>query len=332
MSNRYKALQTRACDGRFLTELVDLEPSPLLAGQVRIAVTYSSLNYKDAMSATGSKGITKEYPHTLGIDACGEVLESNDPQWQAGDQVLVTGYDLGMNSDGGLAEQLVCPGDWLLARPDNLAAQTAMFLGTAGLTAGLCVAKLEKMMGSLAGKSVLVSGSTGGVGSIAVALLNKMGANVTAVTGKKSRFEWLESIGATTAMATAEKRVLDTKPISKSLYDAAVDSVGGELLGNILKVIHPGGVVACCGMAGGNRFESSVFPFILRGINLLGVDSVDIDREEKLKIWQRFSHEWALSEEVISRITTDISLSDAAPILGNFLKSSVVGRYRVKIA
>ena len=244
----------------------------------------------------------------------------------------MTGYDLGMNSDGGLAEQLVCPGDWLLARPDNLAAQTAMFLGTAGLTAGLCVAKLEKMMGSLAGKSVLVSGSTGGVGSIAVALLNKMGANVTAVTGKKSRFEWLESIGATTAMATAEKRVLDTKPISKSLYDAAVDSVGGELLGNILKVIHPGGVVACCGMAGGNRFESSVFPFILRGINLLGVDSVDIDREEKLKIWQRFSHEWALSEEVISRITTDISLSDAAPILGNFLKSSVVGRYRVKIA
>lgn len=331
MSETYKALQTREEDGRYLTELVELERLPLEPGQVRLQVHYSSLNYKDAMSACGNRGITRQYPHVLGIDAAGEVLESNCADMPVGQKAIVTGYDLGMNSNGGLAQELCCPGQWLVPLPENMDCRSAMALGTAGLTAGLCVSRIIAVIGDLKGKSILVSGSSGGVGSLAVVLLNHLGAEVTAVTGKKSQFDWLKSLGATHVMARAERRQLDTRPISKAIYHGAVDTVGGETLANILKVIHPGGAVACCGMAGGTQFESSIFPFILRGISLLGVDSVEIPLADKAAVWQQFADEWALPEAALASIVTDISLTEGAAILGDFLKSSVVGRYRVNV-
>lgn len=331
MSETYKALQTREEDGRYLTELVELARPPLEAGQVRVRVHCSSLNYKDAMSACGNRGVTREYPHVLGIDAAGEVIESNSANTSVGQKVIVTGYDLGMNADGGLSQELCCPGEWLVPVPEGMDFQGAMALGTAGLTAGLCVSRMISVIGDLKGKSILVSGSSGGVGSLAVVLLSQLGAEVTAVTGKKSQFDWLQSLGATHVMARAERRQLDTRPISKAIYHGAVDTVGGETLGNILKVIHRGGAVACCGMAGGTQFESSIFPFILRGISLLGVDSVEIPLADKAAVWQRFATDWRLSEQAVSNIVTDVSLTEGAAILGDFLKSSVVGRYRVNI-
>lgn len=328
----FKAIQVREEQGSYRAELIEKDDFPALEeGQVRIAVAYSSLNYKDALSASGNKGVTRNYPHTPGIDAAGEVVASNCDHCHVGDAVIVTGYDLGMNTDGGLAEQIQIPGSWALAMPDGLDAAEAMALGTAGLTAGLCVDKLQRQLGELQGQRIAVTGASGGVGSVAVALLSKLGARVTAISGKGERYPMLKQLGAEQCCSPDIFDDAARKAMVKPQFDAAVDTLGGEPLSNLLKMIAPEGAVACCGMAAGTDIESSVFPFILRGVSLLGVDSVEIPAFRKAEIWQRFAGPWKLSSDQWSHLLTEIDLPAVPDQLARFLTVSVCGRVRVKI-
>ncbi len=328
----FKAVEVREEQGNYRTVVIDdaefTAPSP---GEVRIAVEYSSLNYKDALSAAGNKGVTRNYPHTPGIDAAGRVVASTSPDWQEGDRVIVTGYDLGMNTRGGLAEQIQVPTDWLVALPEGLSAGDAMMLGTAGLTAGLCVDKLQRQLGDLSGLRVAVTGASGGVGSIAIVLLRQLGAEVTAISGKAEQYDFLQRLGASHIDAPAILAEFGSKPMVKPQFDAGVDTLGGEPLSNLLKAISPDGAVACCGLAAGVALTSSVFPFILRGVCLLGVDSVEIPRQRKAEIWQRFAGQWKLDSERAAELLSDVSLDEVPEQLARFLNVSVCGRIRVKL-
>ena len=328
----FKAIQVREEQGSYRVELIDKSDFPEPEeGQVRVAVAYSSLNYKDALSAAGNKGVTRNFPHTPGIDAAGEVVASTCDNVQVGDKVIVTGYDLGMNTDGGLAEQIQVPGSWGLKMPEGLDAAEAMGLGTAGLTAGLCVDKLQRQLGELQGLRIAVTGASGGVGSIAVALLSHLGARVTAISGKGEQYPMLKQLGADQCSSPDLFDDAAKKAMVKPQFDAAVDTLGGEPLSNLLKMICPEGAVACCGMAAGTDIESSVFPFILRGVCLLGVDSVEISPARKAEIWQRFAGPWKLSSDQWSNLLTEIELAAVPDQLARFLTVSVCGRTRVKL-
>ncbi len=328
----FKAVEVREEQGSYRAAIIDhAEFSDLADGEVRIAVEYSSLNYKDALSAAGNKGVTRNYPHTPGIDAVGRVIASASADWAPGDQVIVTGYDLGRNTRGGLAEQIQVPADWLVALPDGLSPADAMMLGTAGLTAGLCVDKLQRQLGDLSGLRIAVTGASGGVGSIAVVLLKQLGAEVTAISGKAEQYAFLQSLGASHCAAPAMLAEFASKPMVKPQFDAALDTLGGEPLANLLKAISPDGAVACCGLAAGVALNSSVFPFILRGVCLLGVDSVEIPRERKAEIWQRFAGPWQLDSERSAALLSEVGLNEVPEQLARFLSVSVCGRIRVKL-
>eukprot|EP00536_Pseudo-nitzschia_multiseries_P006911 jgi/Psemu1/304466/fgenesh1_kg.153_\ len=263
---------------------------------VRIKVTHSSLNYKDALSASGNRGVTHNFPHTPGIDAAGTLVTGGDDD---GASVLVTGYDLGMNTDGGFGEVITVPRDWIVT-PNPFdgddAARTSMVYGTAGLTAGLCVQKLLTAGGAKPSDgAVLVTGATGGVGSIAVELLANQGFEVVALTGKLERDgtveAWLKDLGASQVVGR-EILAPNKRPLLRPSYAHAVDTVGGSPLAELLKTIQNGGSVAACGNAAGLGVNTTVLPFILRGVQLLGVDSVEIPLDQKKDVWNKLSGEW----------------------------------------
>lgn len=252
-----------------------------------IRVTHSSLNYKDALSASGNKGVTRKFPHTPGIDAAGYKMDT-------GDAVLVTGYDLGMNSAGGFGEIVRVPNTWIVPMPTESWRKDpsrSMIYGTAGLTAALLVDKLLVAGQAKPGQSVVVTGATGAVGSVAVELLARLGFEVTAVTGK-SESEFLRVLGASKVVGR-ETLASTVKPLLRPVFDHAIDTVGGSPLEELLKQIKPGGSVACCGLAAGPALDTTVLPFILRGINLLGVDSVEIPLSRKTAMWEKLASEWA---------------------------------------
>lgn len=306
--------------------LQDLPDNPLL-----LAVSHSSLNYKDALSAFGNRAITHEYPHTPGIDAVGKVLEDGSGTYAPGDELLVTGYDLGMNTPGGLAERIRVPANWALPLPEGLTAREAMILGTAGLTAGLCVEKLLEAGARPEDGEVLVTGATGGVGSIAVALLAKLGFRVAAVTGKLESAEFLTGLGAWKVLDRETLAPFASKAMAKPLWAWAVDTVGGETLFNVIKSLAYGGGVAACGMASGAQFQANVFPFILRGISLLGVDSVELPLEKKASVWRKLAGDWYIGEQ-LGRIAEDISLEQAPEFLARLHRGHGIGRYVVDMA
>ncbi|ARU57068.1 oxidoreductase [Oleiphilus messinensis] len=296
---------------------------------VLIRVKYSSLNYKDCLSATGNKGVTRTFPHVPGIDAAGEVVESRDGAWKAGDQVIVTGYDLGMNTWGGFGEYIRVPANWIVACPEGLSLLDAMTLGTAGLTAGLSVQKLLASGVKPEDGAIAVSGATGGVGCIAVALLAKLGFDVSAISGKPDAEAMLTELGA---KAILDRSALEPspKPMLKELWGGAIDTVGGEALNTLIKSTKAGGSVTACGMVAGLGFEASVFPFILRGVNLLGVDSVEIPLKAKAEIWQLFANEWSLSlPESAIQIK---SLDELSDVIDAMLSGHNTGRVVVKHA
>ena len=307
-------------------QLKDLPDNPLL-----LAVSHSSLNYKDALSAFGNRAVTREYPHTPGIDAVGEVIRDASGTFTAGDTLLVTGYDLGMNTAGGLSERIAIPAGWALPLPQGLSARESMILGTAGLTAGLCVEKLLEAGAKPADGEVLVTGATGGVGSIAVALLAHLGFRVAAVTGKLESSEFLTSLGAWKVLDRETLAPFASKAMVKPLWAWAVDTVGGETLFNVIKSLAYGGGVAACGMAAGAQFQANVFPFILRGISLLGVDSVELPLEKKQAVWQRLAGDWYIGEQ-LARIAEDISLEQAPEFLARLHRGHGIGRYVVDMA
>ena len=328
MTSTFKALEVSE---KFSLSIVEKDLADLPEGDLLIKVDFSSLNYKDAMSASGMPGVTRNYPHTPGIDAAGKVAESRVPDFKEGDEVIVTGYDLGMNTSGGFGEYIRVPSNWAVHLPKGLTAKQSMSLGTAGLTAGLSIHALDSFReytGLKDTKSV-VSGATGGVGSISVMLLSKLGSKVTAVTGKNDQSDFLHTIGASNILSREELAKTARKPIGKSLWDVGVDVASGEILSLLLTSLSPGGAVACSGLVGGPSFESSIFPFILRGNALIGIDSVEIPLKDKDHIWEHFAHDWVL--EGLDKITKEVSLDNLEVEIKRILSGNQVGRVLVKI-
>ena len=328
MASTFKALEVSE---KFSLSIVEKDLADLPEGDLLIKVDFSSLNYKDAMSASGMQGVTRNYPHTPGIDAAGKVAESRVPDFKEGDEVIVTGYDLGMNTSGGFGEYIRVPSNWAVHLPKGLTAKQSMSLGTAGLTAGLSIHALDSFReytGLKDTKSV-VSGATGGVGSISVMLLSKLGSEVTAVTGKNDQSDFLHTIGASNILSREELAKTARKPIGKSLWDVGVDVASGEILSLLLTSLSPGGAVACSGLVGGPSFESSIFPFILRGNALIGIDSVEIPLKDKDHIWEHFAHDWVL--EGLDKITKEVSLDNLEVEIKRILSGNQVGRVLVKI-
>jgi len=321
----FKGLLVSQVNDEFKAEVTELNESSLPDGDITIDVSYSSINYKDALSFSGNKGVTAEFPHVPGIDAAGVVRESSHSDFKPGDNVLVTGYDLGMNTWGGFSQTIRVPAHWVLPLPEGLTPYESMAFGTAGLTAGLCINKL--LLNGLSPEQgpVIVSGASGGVGSIAVQILNKLGFEVTAVSRRASMTDFLKQLGATTVISQDVLLEKNSKPMLKPMYAGAVDVAGGEVLEAIIKQLLPSGSVSCCGLVNSPKLSLSVFPFILRGVNLLGVDSVEIDLQEKNKVWQKLAGEW----KVLPKANT-IGLDKLVSVLTDTLNGQSQGRYVLK--
>ena len=323
----YKAFVTRESDAGFTNSIEDLSTSNLQKNDLLIRVSYSSLNYKDALSASGNKGVTREYPHTPGIDAVGEVVESNSSQFEVGESIVVTGYDLGMNTYGGFGQYISIPANWAISLPKELSETEAMSIGTAGLTAGLCVRKL--LMNDLSPDlgDVLVTGASGGVGSVAVMILSKLGFRVTALTGKEDQIDYLRSLGASSVIMRNEMEE-QGKPLQKSLYQGGVDTVGGNILSNFISQTSQRGAITCCGNVASDKLQTSIFPFILRGVSLIGIDSAESLLEVKKEIWKNFSKDWKIDLE---KITKEVQLDSLSLEVEKILKGEQVGRIRVNL-
>jgi alcohol dehydrogenase len=326
--NDYRALLISENDGNFSTELTRRRLDELPEGEVLIRVRYSSINYKDALSSIGNKGVTRSFPHTPGIDAAGEVAESSVAQFKKGDPVVVFGYDLGMNTAGGLAEYIRVPATWVLPLPRGLDARTAMCYGTAGITAALSVMKLEKL-GLKPPAEVLVTGATGGVGTMSVLFLGACGYQVSAVSGNKQAAALLESLGVTAILPRETFSEPEKKPLLKPQFDAAIDCVGGVTLANVLKVIRHSGAVACSGLVQSTDLPTSVFPFILRGVSLLGIDSVEVALEQKRAAWDWIAEHHRADK--LAPLVQEISLEQAPQALQDLLAGKIQGRCLVKI-
>ncbi len=291
----------------FNRSIVTRSLDDLPAGDLVVKVHYSSLNFKDALSAVGNPGVTRNFPHTPGIDAAGEVVSCADGSFQPGDKVIVTSYDLGMETDGGFGQMIRVPSRWALKLPEGLSLKESMMLGTAGLTAALSVQELVENGVTPEKGPVLVTGATGGVGSLAVAILAKIGFNATAVTGKLEETPYLEGLGA--------KRVIDRetllkgneRPMLKPTWAGVVDCVGGDMLAAAIKSAQYDGVVTCCGLVASIDIPINVFPFILRGVRLIGIDSAECPMERRTRVWQRLASEWKLDNlaEMVDEVTLD---------------------------
>ena len=327
----FKALESTKTDQGNTLSIIEKSIDDLPEGEILIKVNYSSLNYKDALSASGAPGVTRNYPHTPGIDASGIVEQTKDSKFKEGDSVIVTGYDLGMNTAGGFGEYIRVPSSWVINLPKGLTEKDSMILGTAGLTAGLSIQALDDFNSNsgFEGSSSVVSGSTGGVGSVAVMLLSKLGSSVTAVTGKNTQKELLEALGASEIISREELSELSRTPIGKTIWDFGVDVVSGNILTLLLASLKPGGAVACSGLVGGPSFESSIFPFILRGNALLGIDSVEIPLQKKLQVWENFASNWKLD---LSSLAKEVSLEDLENEISTILAGGQVGRVLVNLS
>lgn len=322
-NTEFQAWRVEERDGEYVGGTQTLNTADLPEGEVLIRVSHSSLNYKDALSASGNKGVTRKFPHTPGIDAAGEVVESSTGTPAVGQPVIVTGYDLGMNTDGGFGEYIRVPSAWCVPMPAGWNARTAMIYGTAGLTAGLCVQKLLTMGAKPDQGKVAVTGASGAVGSVAVELLSKLGFDVVAISGKATHADELKALGASEVVGR-DALAADKKPLVKPGFANAVDTVGGDPLAELLKQIQPGGSVSCCGLVAGPGLQTTVLPFILRGVNLLGVDSVEIPLEAKEGVWKKFASDWVCSKTEAA--AKDIGRDDLDSALKAFLKGESSGK------
>jgi acrylyl-CoA reductase (NADPH) len=307
----------------FKGRIVTLPIGALPPGDVLIKVDYSSLNYKDALSATGNPGVTRKYPHIPGIDAAGKVTESSSASFRPGDPVIVTGYDLGMDTDGGYAEYCRVPAGWVVSLPEGLSLREAMILGTAGFTAALGIWHMIHDGLSPEKGPVLVTGAAGGVGSVAVSILAKLGFQVTAASDL-AQADYLREIGAAEVISWETLNAESPKAMLKEQWAGAYDTVGGRTLENVIKSIRYMGVIANCGMVGGGAISTSVFPFILRGVKLLGTDSVQCPMDLRLEVWGKLAGEWKPDrlERLVRTITLD-GLDDTIQLL---LKGKGMGR------
>jgi len=330
LPDKFKAMVvSETVEKKFVREITQKALSELPGGELIVEVKYSSLNYKDALSASGNKGVTRKYPHTPGIDAAGVVVDSTTKAFGAGEEVVVMGFDLGMNTSGGFGQYISVPSGWAVKLPPGLSLRDSMGYGTAGLTAALCILRL--MAGGLNKDSgeVLVTGATGGVGSISVAILGKLGFNVVAATGKADETEFLTQLGAKTIISREEANDTSGRPLQKGRWAGVVDTVGGNILATALKTAKYGGLVAACGNAMSADLNVSVFPFILRGVSLLGVDSVEIPMRARQMAWNKLAGDWSVD---LSRIVTEASLDGLSGEIDKILKGGVRGRVVVDLS
>lgn len=324
----YQALVVSEKEGKYIQEVKELNTRDLPKGDVLIQVHYSSLNYKDALSAVGNKGVTKNYPHTPGIDAAGIVIESESENFGVGEEVVVSGYDLGMNTPGGYGRFIRVPAEWVVKLPENLTMKEAMIIGTAGFTAGISINRLTELVKPADGR-IIVSGATGGVGSVALSILSKLGYETVAVSGKESEYPFIESLGAGGIISRTDFLALDKKPILSSKYAGGIDTVGGVILENIIKSLKPLGVVTTCGSVSGTELNMSVFPFILRGISLIGVSAQNYPMELRAKLWEKIADEWKPTN--LMNIYNEITLHELPDAISQILKGGLKGRTIIKL-
>jgi len=323
----YKALVAdKMEDGSMNLSVKSLNTRNLPDHDVLVRVHYSSLNYKDALSASGNPGVTKSYPHTPGIDAAGVVVWSRDTRFQKDDQVIITSYDLGQNTPGGFGEYISVPGDWIVPLPDGLSLKESMIFGTAGFTAAYGVKKITDQQIDPKDGDILVTGATGGVGSMAVMILSKLGYNSLVVTGKEEEHDFLGHLGAGSILSRNEVTEISDSPMLSSRWVGAIDSVGGSMLDAVLRQTAHNGVVACCGNILGGKLKTSIYPFILRGVALMGIDSGICRMEDRLKIWANLSGRWKPDLNLLKQVSRECSLSGLPREIDKILCGKQTGR------
>jgi putative YhdH/YhfP family quinone oxidoreductase len=316
-------------DGKFEGSIQETEVATLGENEVLIKSTYSSLNFKDALSSVGNPGVTRNFPHVTGIDVAGVIEQSNDDNFKIGEEVLVTGYDMGMNTDGGHQSYVKVPASWVVKKPSNITDKEIMTYGTAGLTAGLSVNELLNNGITKDSGEILVTGATGGVGSIAVAILSKLGFDVVAISGKEDKIPFLKELGAKEVILRKDFDVENKKPMLKERFAGVIDTVGGNILAEALKVVKYDGVATCCGLTSSFELNTNVFPFILRGVRLIGIDSVECKIEKKLAVWEKIADDFKI--DTLEALTNEISLEELPTAYKALLDGKSVGRFLVKI-
>ena len=320
---QYKAFVVEEVNGVFTQSIQTLSTAQLPAGDVLVKVHYSSLNYKDALSSTGNKGVTKHYPHTPGIDAAGTVEHSDSDLFQPGDEVIVTSFDLGMNTSGGFGQYIRVPAEWVVRLPEGLSMKESMIIGTAGFTAGISVLRLSELVKPDDGK-ILVSGATGGVGSVSLSLLAKLGYQTVSITGKESEYEFLHSLGSKEIIPRDEFLIPDKRPLLSAQFAGAIDTVGGPVLENILKALKPLGAVTTCGSVSSTQLNTTVFPFILRGNTLIGISAQNYPTTNRKSLWKKLATEW--KPDNLLELYTEIKLKDVEKSISMILAGKLKGR------
>lgn len=325
--DRFSALRVFSGDGKVTGRVVELGVDDLAPGEVVLRTAFSSVNYKDALAATGAGKIIRRFPLVGGIDAAGTVVSSSDARFKTGDEVICTSYDMGVAHDGGYAGMCRVPADWVVPLPAGLSLYEAMALGTAGYTAGLAVELLEQNGLAPANGRVLVNGATGGVSSLAIDMLARAGYQVVALTGKDQEADYLRGIGAAEVISRKTLE-MGTRPLEKPLWAAAFDSVGGDQLAWLTRTMQPGGLIASYGNAGGIELNTTVLPFILRGVRLIGVDSAFTPMALRRKVWGRLAAD--LKPRHLQTIARTVGLAELPEVFGQVLKAGVRGRIVVK--
>ena len=326
----FKAVFAEQIEGKPRISIQQVGRTSLPAGDVLVRVHYSDLNYKDGLAVTGRPGVIRKYPMVPGVDLAGVVEESSSPDWKPGDEVVVTGFGLSETAWGGYAELARLNADWLIRLPKGLTLKQSMAIGTAGFTAMQCVVALERH-GLVAGSGeVLVTGAAGGVGSIAVAILAKLGYRVAASTGRAELGDYLRSLGASEIVDRATLTAPSKRPMESERWAGAIDTVGGDTLAAIVRALVANGSVAACGVAGGAALNTTVYPFILRGVNLLGINSVYVSRSERLLIWERLSRDLPLP--LLDSMTQEAPLEAVFDLGEKIIAGGVRGRTVIRIS
>ena len=319
----FKAFVVEEQEGSFIREVKTRSVDDLPDNDLLIRVRYSSLNYKDALSASGNKGVTKNYPHTPGIDAVGTIVCSDTENFRENEKVIVTSYDLGMNTPGGFGQYIRVPSDWAVKLPEGMTMKESMIYGTAGLTAGMSVYRLAESIKPEDGK-VVISGATGGVGTLSVAILAKLGYTVTAISGKEQEHDFLLKLGASEVISRRDFEQEDARPILKGCFAGGVDTVGGTILENIIKSTQPMGVITCCGIVASPKLNMTVFPFILRGVSLIGIDSQNCPMAYRKIVWNKLAKDW--KPVGLMGIYTEIFIDELSDKINLILGGKLKGR------
>ncbi len=304
--------------------IIERSVDDLPAGDVLIKVAYSSVNYKDALSAKGMPGVTRNYPHTPGIDAAGTVVSSTDAAYKEGDEVIVIGFDLGMDTAGGYGEYIRVPAGWITPLPSGMSLRESMIIGTAGLTAALCFDKLLQMGATPADGPVIVTGATGGVGSVAVALLASQGFEVVASSGKADKVDYLKRLGASEVIERQALSEENKRPMDAETWGHGIDTVGGEILSNVIKGLKYNGSVAICGLVASPAFNTTVLPFILRNVNILGIDSVQLPIDIKTRVWNQLAADWKVPG--LEDMVVETGLDGLSAVIDTIFAGGVTGR------